>query len=448
MKGPPGLVGARVQRIDGPRADLFALTLHRADLHGCLVLSTVEGRAGIGWVSERPRGAPASSFVLLLRKHLENGRIVASRTSSSGAEIAVRRGEIRAVLRLELRPPNLLLVLDGRIAAARRTSGVAIGAPYDALTDGAELDPSRPESDGTRLVEGIAESRLQARIRETAVRIDRRVRQLERRMRAIEDDLSRVDDVLPLRARASLLLAHLTTIPDGAHEAIVTDWNADPPVPIRIPIDPARGAKGEAEALFRRARKLERGGTIALTRHAETEREIEKLRALRKALTDADEAGVDEIEGQAARLGAGNRHPTAKKGVSRRRPFRAFRGSGDRPILVGRSAADNDALTLGVARPHDHWLHARGVAGSHVVVPLDRGESCPPQLLVDAAHLAAHFSNARGEPIVDIQHVARRYVRKPRGVAPGSVTLSHEKVLVLRVEPERLARLLGSEDPG
>ena len=39
--------------------------------------------------------------------------------------------------------------------------------------------------------------------------------------------------------------------------------------------------------------------------------------------------------------------------------------------------------TLRVAKPHDVWMHARGVAGAHVVVPLARGAQCPQGLLLD-----------------------------------------------------------------
>jgi len=114
-------------------------------------------------------------------------------------------------------------------------------------------------------------------------------------------------------------------------------------------------------------------------------------------------------------------------------------------VLVGRGAADNDRLTLRVARPHDLWLHARGVTGAHVVVPLTKGKSCSPETLVDAATLAAHFSDLRGEPVVDVIYTPRRFVRKRKGSAIGSVTLEREKVIAVRVEPARLERLLQNE---
>ncbi|GAC1522858.1 MAG: hypothetical protein NVS3B10_22990 [Polyangiales bacterium] len=111
---------------------------------------------------------------------------------------------------------------------------------------------------------------------------------------------------------------------------------------------------------------------------------------------------------------------------------------------MGRGAKDNDLLTTHVARPHDLWLHVKGVTGAHVVVPMTKGESCPQALLIDAAHLAAHFSDARGERVVEISHAPRRHVRKPRGAPPGAVVVDREKVLVLRVEPARIALLLAS----
>jgi predicted ribosome quality control (RQC) complex YloA/Tae2 family protein len=81
-----------------------------------------------------------------------------------------------------------------------------------------------------------------------------------------------------------------------------------------------------------------------------------------------------------------------------------------------------------------------------VVVPLERTQTCPGEVLVDAATLAAHFSDARGEAIVEVQYTPRRFVRKPRRSAPGLVVLEREKVIVLRVDPTRVARLLAAEE--
>jgi hypothetical protein len=49
------------------------------------------------------------------------------------------------------------------------------------------------------------------------------------------------------------------------------------------------------------------------------------------------------------------------------------------------------------------------------------------------------------EASAEVQHVERRYVRKPKGSAPGAVRVDRERVLLLRVDKQRLERLLASE---
>jgi predicted ribosome quality control (RQC) complex YloA/Tae2 family protein len=108
-------------------------------------------------------------------------------------------------------------------------------------------------------------------------------------------------------------------------------------------------------------------------------------------------------------------------------------------VLIGRSARDNDELSLRVARPRDFWLHAAGHAGSHVVVrtPEDGGD-VPRNVLERAAAWAAWHSkarNARGK--VDV-HVCRAAdVSKPRGAPPGTVVL--RRYDTLRVYPRTVA---------
>jgi predicted ribosome quality control (RQC) complex YloA/Tae2 family protein len=81
------------------------------------------------------------------------------------------------------------------------------------------------------------------------------------------------------------------------------------------------------------------------------------------------------------------------------------------------------------------------VPGAHVIVPTS-GKSVDGETLLDAATLAAHHSNARGEAQVDVVYVARKLVRKPPKSAPGTVTHSGGKTIRVRMEPSRLERLL------
>ncbi|MCK6554167.1 NFACT RNA binding domain-containing protein [Candidatus Binatia bacterium] len=94
-------------------------------------------------------------------------------------------------------------------------------------------------------------------------------------------------------------------------------------------------------------------------------------------------------------------------------------------VLVGKTAADNDILSLRLGAPQDFWMHVAGESGSHVVVRNpDHLDRLPKDTLHFAAALAARYSKARHGGRVAV-HVARcRDVSKPRDFEPGKVLLS------------------------
>jgi hypothetical protein len=126
---------------------------------------------------------------------------------------------------------------------------------------------------------------------------------------------------------------------------------------------------------------------------------------------------------------------------------RRFTALGGLEIRVGKGARENDRLTLSGARGHDLWLHARGTPGAHVLLRLSKGQAPPTEALLDAAHLAAHYSSARGEGKVEVTYTEARNVRKAKGAPAGQVTVASERTMLLRVEPARLVRLL-EQQPG
>jgi predicted ribosome quality control (RQC) complex YloA/Tae2 family protein len=101
-------------------------------------------------------------------------------------------------------------------------------------------------------------------------------------------------------------------------------------------------------------------------------------------------------------------------------------------VLVGRTGAENDALSLKVAGPDDWWFHLRGMPGSHVVLRRVPGREPDQETLKQAAAIAAYFSKAREAGVVAVSCTRARYVTKPRGAKPGTVQIRKEKVLRVR----------------
>lgn len=277
-------------------------------------------------------------------------------------------------------------------------------------------------------------------------RIARARAKLAKRIAAISKDLTNIQAAVALAERVQPLLPIAAKAPRGTRELSGTDWATGEP--IELAIDAAKSPREQLEAIFAKAKRLRRGAPVAEERLAEARRCIAELQACEGALS-AKEADLEAIDERIRRVlphevRAASASPRERE-LARALPHRTFLARGEVKVLVGRGAAHNDELTFHVAKPYHLWLHARGVPGAHVIVPLRREQSCPADVLVDAAHLAAHFSDARGEPNVEITTALRKHVRKPRGSAPGAVTVDREKVVSLRVEPARLARLLAAE---
>ncbi len=105
-------------------------------------------------------------------------------------------------------------------------------------------------------------------------------------------------------------------------------------------------------------------------------------------------------------------------------------------VLVGKSAADNDALSLRLCEPWDFWFHLAGDSGSHVVVRNpDRLDRLPRDTERFAASLAAGYSKARNAGRVAVHACRGADVSKRRGQPPGEVSLG--RWTTVNVEPQR-----------
>ncbi|HWE24284.1 MAG TPA: NFACT RNA binding domain-containing protein, partial [Myxococcales bacterium] len=329
------------------------------------------------------------------------------------------------------------------------------GAQY-ASAEGVEVDVSGGEADPRidaellqRALSAEEAAGVEARRKQLERRLREEVRRLRRTLAKVEDDAARAAGALEDRRRAELLVPHQASIPRGAREARVPDWNDldDQGAPREkvVPLDPARSVSENIARWFRRAQRYQSAAARIAERRAEISAALARAESLlERAATVSDAHALASVEADAAAADRPKR-AARRPGETPRAPYRTFRSTSGARILVGRSARDNDALTFGAARGNDLWLHARGVQGSHVVVP-DPGDAPDSRTLADAALLALHFSRARGEDRGEVTWTRRKHVRKPKTAPPGSVIATQERVLAVRSSPERLAAILSTEE--
>jgi len=102
-------------------------------------------------------------------------------------------------------------------------------------------------------------------------------------------------------------------------------------------------------------------------------------------------------------------------------------------VLAGKTDEDNDRLSIKLAGPQDWWFHVRGMPGSHVLLQAhETGDEPDAATLKAAAAIAAYHSKARTGGVVAVSCTLARYVTKPRGAKPGTVSIRKEQVLKVR----------------
>jgi hypothetical protein len=247
-----------------------------------------------------------------------------------------------------------------------------------------------------------------------------------RRVRRLEAEQARESEADQLRLRAKLLLAKLHEVPKGAAEVVLKGWEGEA---VRLELDPTASAAENAADWYAEARKRERAAARLPVLVAEARREVERWE---DAVRRGERGELPAWVARELSRGGADGGPAAAEGSAL--PYRVFRSSGGLEIRVGRSSRANDQLTFGHSSPNDVWLHARSVPGSHVILRWRDPEGAPPARdLEEAARLAAYYSKARSSAIVPVDWTRRKYVRKPRGAAPGSVI--PQRVRTLFVEP-------------
>jgi predicted ribosome quality control (RQC) complex YloA/Tae2 family protein len=249
---------------------------------------------------------------------------------------------------------------------------------------------------------------------------------LEKRCRRLrEEQAGAAEEARRLRSQADVLISNLHLLQRGARSVVLQDFEG---APLEVELDPALSGADNAGRLYDAARRRDRAAARIpeLLRRAAAERA--RLEQLAQRVREGT-ASAAELERLRRAAPAGSR-PAAPI-----LPYRTYQTSGGLEVRVGRGSRSNDDLTFRHSSPNDIWLHARDVAGAHVILRWARADSNPPARdLTEAAVLAALHSRARSSGTVPVDWTRRKHVRKPRKAAPGLVI--PERVRTVFVEPD------------
>ena len=222
---------------------------------------------------------------------------------------------------------------------------------------------------------------------------------------------------------------------------------------------PSREQIDEAQALYRRARRLRRSVAAIIPRLELHDRNLEQIESSFTFLEQHAERPDDllaleqDVEAMLGHGGGNRRGGDDSRGRARRpsppepaatpQPLELLTPGGLR-VQVGRNHRQNDWISLRQARRGDLWFHAQECPGSHVVLKSSEAPAAEGDLQA-AADLAAHFSRARGNRRVAVVMVPSEQLQRIAGAGPG--TVRHRGGTVLWADPGRGATLLAGPAP-
>lgn len=249
----------------------------------------------------------------------------------------------------------------------------------------------------------------------------------------LKKDMERAENADQFRLWGELIKANRKNVKRGQSEVTVTNFYDPQNAQITIKLDPELDLHQNADRYFNIARKAEASEAVVKKRIRENNSELVRLHRWNDALGMLQTTA--QLEEFAQKINQtelpSSRHSGSSKQTARN--FREFTISDGWRVLVGRNNKENDLLTHRTAALDDLWFHAQSIRGSHVVLRREgKKRDISPSALEEAAAIAAHFSKAKHSSKVPVVYVEVRYLRKPRGAAPGLVTYTNEKTLFVK----------------
>lgn len=264
---------------------------------------------------------------------------------------------------------------------------------------------------------------------------------VRRKLAAQEKELAACLDRDHLRICGELITANLYRMERGQSRLTAQNYYDENCADMDIPLDVRLSPQENAARYFKqyaKAKTAEKYLTAQLQRGREELQYLESvLQELAQAESEQDFNDIrTELTDGGYLRGRGKKQP----GFQRASKPREFRSSAGLRILVGRNNRQNDRLTTKDADKRDIWLHTQKIHGSHVIL-CTGGTEPDEQSLMEAASLAAYFSQAQGSTKVPVDYTPVKFVKKPAGAKPGMVVYTTYQTMLADPDEELVKRL-------
>ena len=298
----------------------------------------------------------------------------------------------------------------------------------------------------SRLLDDFYEKREQAErakqkgqdLLKTAATAASRIR---RKLAAQEKELLDCRDRDKWRVYGELITANLYRMERGMGRLTAQNYYDPDCAEVDIPLDVRLSPQENAAKYFKKYTKAKTAEKYITAQLEKARVELTYLESVLQELTLA-ESEQDFNDIRAELTDGGYLRAKGRKQPQRPSKPREFRSTAGLRILVGRNNRQNDRLTAKDAEKWDIWLHTQRIHGSHVIL-CTGGAQPDEQSLLEAASLAAYFSQAQDGTKVPVDYAPVKFVKKPAGSPPGFVNYTNYKTILADPSEELVKRLGG-----
>ena len=262
---------------------------------------------------------------------------------------------------------------------------------------------------------------------------------LRRKLAQQERDYLETQNRDHLRICGDLITANLYRMERGKGQLVCENFYDEAGGTISIPLDPLLTPQQNAAKYYKRYAKAKSAEHHLQEQMEIARRDIAYTESVLEAIQHA-ETEQDFLDIRAELREGGFLKKQGKKEIRRAARPRQFRTSSGFRVLVGRNNRQNDQLTMKEADYRDIWLHTQKIHGSHVILRT-AGREVDVDTLVEAAKIAAYYSQARESGNVPVDYTQVRYVKKPAGARPGMVTYQAYQTVYVTPEEALIQRL-------
>lgn len=264
---------------------------------------------------------------------------------------------------------------------------------------------------------------------------------VRRKLAAQEKELAACLDRDHLRICGELITANLYHMERGQSRLTAQNYYDENCADVDIPLDVRLSPQENAARYFKQYAKAKTAEKYLTAQLQGGREELQYLESVLQELAQAEsEQDFNDIRTELTDGGYLRGRGKKQPGFQRASKPREFRSSAGLRILVGRNNRQNDRLTTKDADKRDIWLHTQKIHGSHVIL-CTGGAEPDEQSLMEAASLAAYFSQAQGSTKVPVDYTPVKFVKKPAGAKPGMVVYTTYQTMLADPDEELVKRL-------